>query len=176
MRKYLYIIIATLFLSGCGPAGCGSKKDTAPTDVPAGTPSDPAVILSAPVKFDERSVEETLRLVCGDRILSPVEAAQAIVVAESAINHLSRILDQLMANEDNADTWHVLTELSRERWPGNTRDIIYALERQPLDQAETLRVAGLNKSLEYVMELDSELSTKVKITSLFGAVGNGADV
>lgn len=153
--------IATLIALDSCTGGC-SRTDTLVMDTDPDAPAfgdDPAVILDSPVKFDERTLAEYADKVVGDTVLSTAETARLIVVTEAAVNHLGQIVDELERNDDPADTWNVVNELCRLRWPGDIACVTSYLHRAPLDSVERERADAIDKAIDRLVET-AEHATK----------------
>lgn len=138
-------LCVVLLMNLCSsPASDRSADSTEAIDSPE--TADPADILSRPLPFDAQTVAETASMVTSGRQLSAAEAARAVMVAESAVNHLGRILEDLTANDDPADTWNVMTELASLGWAAQTTAIIGALQHTPLGAAEGQRLDEVSKA------------------------------
>lgn len=154
------VLMVVSGLTGC-TGGCSRDKDEAQKWIPPSEVTEQQV-LDQPVKFEMQSIEEMAQMTNSGRTLSPTETAQAIVVAEAGANHLNQILEELVRNEDNADSWHVVTEMDQRAWPKNIMTIIHGLENQQLDTVQSERLATLFAAMERNYELINQLSKIVK--------------
>lgn len=154
LLQILAVTFCICLLQSCGGSCSRQKQDAAvsPTDR-----EDPRAVLDHPVVFDAQAVDVTLAMVQSDRDLTPGEMSQAIVVAEASVNHLDQILENLKRNDDDADSWHVMTEMNRDGWPAQTAAIVEALSHRPLDAEMRARVNDLLKALEFSRNLVAEL-------------------
>ena len=158
--------VAILLLQGCSGTGCTRKSD----DTTHGNERlnvQPSDILAHPVSFDAQNVEEMARLVAADRPLTDVEVAQAIVVAESAVNHLGQILDELARNDDPADSWNMMTELASLPWTAQTLDLVDGLDRQELDAVGRQRIDDLRHAVSYNQSMINQLHSQNKRLPVF---------
>lgn len=148
-----------LFLSSCSGSCNRQTEDNNSSAVqsPVALQEDVTDILSHPVNFDEQSISETLNLVTLDRELTSAEAARAIVITEAGVNHLSQVLESLIHNEDDADSWHILTELKQKSWPFDLIKIADALDNHNLDGYARERLSGINKSITYIKGLSESI-------------------
>lgn len=80
-----------------------------------------------------------------------------IVTAESGIGHLQSMLDDLIRNDDAADTSAVMTELAERPWTAALVDVIVFLQRAPLDDSERVRARNLDKALSHAATTASQL-------------------
>lgn len=145
-----------LLLQGCA-GGCSRTETTPPEQSVKEDRQNREKILSQPVEFEPQSVEECLRMLEGGTALSHADVAQIIVVTEAAMEHLSVLLDNLADNDDDADTWNVLTELKAQPWVTQTMRIVALLPDRQLDAKEYERAMWLEQSANHVMTVSRRI-------------------
>lgn len=145
---------------GCSRTDSGQNAGT-PTDAPAYS-DNPADILASPVDFDAQRITEYAATVAGDTVLSSAEAARLIVNTEAAVNHLGQIIDELERNDDPADTWNVLTELTTTDWTTSLAVIIDYLGRAPLDAVERERAVDIDRAVDRIIDTADRASANVR--------------
>ena len=155
--------VALLFDS-CTGGACSRKNSENPTIVDDSQPEAPHPddILSHPVDFNVRDIDETYRIVTDRNMeLSAEQISRAIVVAESGLTRLSHTLEELIRNEDNADTWNVMNELADAQWPWQTRAIVERLDSYELDVAQYTRLMNLREYEDYNLDLVHRLKSRM---------------
>lgn len=161
--RILPAIAATLVLAACG-GGEGTKPSSPAaggnnaTGMQCPENTDPEDILAHPVPFDKESLENCAKTATRDSDpLTSAHTAWLIVNVEAAINHHMRLLEELAANDDMADTWNAMNEMDTSAWSAQIPLIVSCLERQPLSQAETHRLENIRKALNRTQALRRNL-------------------
>lgn len=154
-----------LLLQACSGGSC-SRKPTAGPDSGTVTPgetiadNDAMLILNRPVEFDPRALAEINSRLDGENIPTPAQTAEAIVNAEAASDHLCHLLEELVKNDDMADTWNIFAELKQSRWPSHLVGIIDKLDVMPLDSEQRLHLSDLEKAMQRNRVLIAELRAR----------------
>lgn len=157
----LSIVGAIFMLQGCSGGGCTRSDNAGNVVVPEEPQDEELMIFSHPVEFDVQSVDEALRRLESGETLSQTETAWIIVTAEASLNHLNRILDTLVLNADNADTWNVLGELDAQAWPRQTAAIVEMLGQRPLDALAASRLDEMENALVRDRMLVEQLTEEI---------------
>lgn len=165
IRESRILLTATVLactVGSCSRCNRTTADDNTPAVAERSVDDDPADILSHPVRFDAQSVAEYADLVSRDTVLGNADIARVIVVAQSAVNHVGEILDELQRNDDPADTYNTLAELDTLPWPGCLLDILDGLDRQPLDATERQIADDMRAAYDRNQLLRTELTYKLR--------------
>lgn len=159
------IFVAVTFLHSCSGGSCSRNDATYVAPAPeneARSTEDIDRILNQPAPFDAQAIDECARMLATEKSPDKIVIAQSIVAAQAGLNRLCQILEDLERNEDNADTWNTLTELSHKSWAAQTVEISTIIDELPLDENEYVRAEGLRLSIERCRDLVKRLRDHVQ--------------
>lgn len=157
------VACVVLLLQACSGGSCSRSGDTSPgaAEVEKAEAQRADMILAEPVAFDQQSVADALRELSKEGNLTAAETARIIMSAEAAIDHLNAMLESLLRNGDNADSWHIITEISEAGWAEQATRIVRILSSMQLNEAEYRHVDGIRHAMA---------RTDVLLTSLYREV------
>lgn len=127
-------IAAAMALAGAaamtGCTGCGSNHNTTPAQDPG---QDPAAI-EAPLLQTPRHDPDRLNTFAADiaagKRPDPVTTSQMLAVCHGQVQYLQQIADNLLANDDAADSHNVLTEIAADPTTHSLHTVYGALAAQ----------------------------------------------
>lgn len=135
------IAVAAQLCLSCSSCGRGDQKST-PVDSTASANS-PELILEGPLKLDYEAMRSYAIDISNVDEFDEADMAKMIRLAEGAFSHLMQELDVLQSNDDAADSYHVLNELTKTEWPYDAALIVSFLRTVPLPQPMQHRVDQL---------------------------------
>lgn len=141
--------------SSCG-RGDGTKTATDSTTLAA----TPEAILEGPLALDPEALHSYAAAVHDNATFDEADIAHVIRLTEGAFSHLLQELEQLQANDDAADSFHVLNELAKSGWPDDTSTLLSFLRAIPLPANMQQRTDQLVRTAARCMTLLDEISTR----------------
>lgn len=133
-------------------SGCTCRSNHNGDENPLTPEEEEALIFSTPATFDEQQMHEFAELIQANK-LQPNQVAPMITMQEAALNKLEAELEELLRNDDPADSHAVLTEWASTQWTGDFVVIDQYLTRAPLPERPAQRAGTLTKATERVRKL-----------------------
>lgn len=154
------MVIAAVAIFGSHGCSCSHHKDsdnTAVDRVDSVATTTPQAILSAPVKFDADALHSYAQSVGDDSDIDATDIAQMVVHSEAAFSRLEAELENLLRNEDPADTYNVLTEFANATWVTDALTIVEFISTISPDPQLQNRVDQLTLTRNRVRTLVAQL-------------------
>lgn len=153
------IVFFAIFLTGCTCRNNhGSDAEAELTEE-----QEVAVILDSRPQFDPQQMHE-YALLTERTDLTPAQFAGMTAMSESALNKIEAQLEELLRNEDAADSHAVLTEWATTQWTSDFATVIAYLRRTPAPPDIQPRVETLVKASGRI----NTLITQIEQTQLRG--------
>ena len=151
----LSAIAATLIYTNT----CQRQTDTAAE--PKLTPEQSShKILSEPAVFDPQNLESMAAEIKADHTFDVEQISLMIVAVESALNRLEQDTELLVANDDAADSWNVLSEYAAQPWIGHSATIVGFLDRAPLNAEQASRVTVIHETSKRINTLVGHIESR----------------
>lgn len=155
------VLSALCLCPSCG--SCHRQGDKAAEG--GGTASDsaalqsPEAILNGPQALDPQGLRSYAAAVnAGNAEFTPSDLATMVFLGEGAVERLDSEVENLVRNEDAADSYNVLTELDRSRWPADACTLIAFLRTVPLNGALRPRADQLVRAAARVQSRLAEIA------------------
>lgn len=151
--RWLLFVCMSLIISGCT---CSSEHQSDETTL---TPEqEEELVLSTPQTFDAQQMHEFAQLIETGK-LQPNQVAPLITMQEAALNKLEAQLEDLLRNEDAADSYAVLTEWASTQWTADFVIIDKYLAHVPLPDRTARRAATVTKATHRARQLITQIET-----------------
>ncbi len=139
IRNIIIALSLTALVSGCGGS---TSKSSRSNDTVTEQRSEEQILESESV-FDAESLTDVVRLIEAGESFSPTDMASIINQTEAQSNRLSAELELMLANDDPADTYNVMTELSNAQWIKDLNYVLDYLKKVPLSEQQTIHLNTL---------------------------------
>ena len=149
----LSVAAFSVLLWSCGGGNKGQSEDDSVAE-------SVRIIESRPTQFDAQTLEEMERALENGSVPGPEDIARMLVAAEAATGHLQAMLDELVRNDDPADTHGQLKELADRPWTRAVNTVIIYLVHAPSSESEHQRALSLGDAIGHarstVIQLEND--------------------
>lgn len=148
-----FIVIASTGCSRCSGDRTNDIADTLTTEQMA------EINLASKPVFDREDISGMANAIRGEARFDAADLSKMLVLCDAAVIRLQTEADQLLRNEDAADSFNVLSEFASSPWTADVRTIYDFLSHAdtPLNDAQRQRRISLTRSITRLNETVSEI-------------------
>lgn len=140
----LTVAIFMVAVSACS----GKNKSVGDSD---SIPATPQQILTKPAHFDAQTLDDYAAAIReGNERFDDTAMARMAMLCQASIDRLGNIVDNLIANDDPADSYNTLNELGSATWVRDTSLLLHYLRSNAHDQDLINRIGQLSSSCVHI--------------------------